>query len=626
MVWIFNRIYSPEDADSKSPNPNVSLSEKARNTAALAKGAVPKGVKLDLAQKAEIAKKMTLSQKSEVQKETRTFTDYRLVSSIPEKTNNVMRFQSSNVVDPKEFMQPVKLRRKERYQYNRNRDANKGNSEEGFSQENSGEAITSTSQDETEAKQSFGSPSGISKTDPSIISPYGGGARNKQLMFKKRTKQVFFADEKQRKLNIEESRPWILEDFDGAQNWTGTLEGGQKSNYVLFVLMDDGFKVVPVDRWYKFSSKLKYSTLTLDEAEIELKKSQKTEVHDRWLMKKRAKQLEETKNGENGTDNSVISNISSILNKKSSGESENKPKLVEYEDENEEDEDGEDIKGKRKRNLRGDADEVDFEDEFADDEEMAEDLFDGAEEEAEKEAPGNKTNALGGSDEEEEEEEDETKLDYAGKEMKDLMKKIEKNKAYDSENEDNPYVSELSDQSDEDEDKKQEVNKDDPNAAKTGSEIPETSNVGQGSMDKGQDVKPSISELNSGVGMSKSTSNSSSIIKKRKRNLNEPQDSISSEVGTKKANQNNNADDYSKSQQVRGVQPAAEGTDGVDPSLITEQEVIDLIKVGNLTTKDLIAKVKRKLKENPLNRPRISDIVKRVATIRDGILVLKISK
>ncbi|OMJ25357.1 Transcription initiation factor IIF subunit alpha [Smittium culicis] len=473
--------------------------------------------------------------KPEVKKEAREFTDYRLVSSVPTRTHNVMRFQNSNQVNMKEFMQPIKLRRRERYQYNnyKNRDAGKGAGEDGAGSGAIQGSLTVDDKDSGEAKPAFGGANSISKTDPSIIAPYGGGARNKQMMFKKRTKQVFFADEKQRKLNIEESRPWILEDFDGAQNWTGTLEGGQKSNYVLFVLMDDGFKVVPVDKWYKFSSKIKYSTLTLDEAEIELKKSQKTEVHDRWLMKKRAKQLDAAKNGEEEGKTTAINSIASIMSKTEADEVKVKPKLVEYGDEIEEDEDGEAVVGKKKRNHRGDADEVDFEDDFADDEEMAEDLFDGVEEEADKEAPGKKTNALGGSDEEEEEDEEESKLGYAGKEMKDLMKKIEKNKAYESDNEDNPYVSELSDQSDEDEDSKKQESKDDSVVVKTEQGHSGTSAMGKSSSDKDGDVKPNIVN-----GTDNDMGKSNSTAKKRKRNLGDGQESGgNSEQSSKKANQ-----------------------------------------------------------------------------------------
>ncbi|KAJ1942507.1 hypothetical protein GGF37_003084, partial [Kickxella alabastrina] len=57
--------------------------------------------------------------------------------------------------------------------------------------------------------------------------------------------------------------------------------------------------------------------------------------------------------------------------------------------------------------------------------------------------------------------------------------------------------------------------------------------------------------------------------------------------------------------------------------LITKQEIIDLIKSGVNTTKELIGCVRRKLKANPANKNLIQSIVKEVATLKDSILTLK---
>jgi transcription initiation factor TFIIF subunit alpha len=63
----------------------------------------------------------------------------------------------------------------------------------------------------------------------------------------------------------------------------GALEGSQSSNYVLFVSGAEGFKVLPVSKFYKFTQKPSYKTLTLDEAEEKMKSLKKK--NDRWLMK-----------------------------------------------------------------------------------------------------------------------------------------------------------------------------------------------------------------------------------------------------------------------------------------------------------------------------------------------------
>lgn len=71
------------------------------------------------------------------------------------------------------------------------------------------------------------------------IAPYGGGSANQaRKPFKKKT-QIFMheftkEDDDARKLRIEESKPWVLEDHDN-RAWQGRLEGGQQQKYVLFV-------------------------------------------------------------------------------------------------------------------------------------------------------------------------------------------------------------------------------------------------------------------------------------------------------------------------------------------------------------------------------------------------------
>ncbi|PVU96258.1 hypothetical protein BB561_001289 [Smittium simulii] len=522
-------------------------------------------------------------------KEERKFTEYMLFSSKVERTNNVLRFQSSHEINPKTFIQPIKLRRKERYTYNPYGNFDSSNKHNNGEMTDGKTSNTETFQiDETSANNEKNpheaGPSSLSKADHSIIAPYGGGARNKQMMFKKKTKQIFFAEEQQRRLNIEESRPWILEDFDAKQSWTGTLEGGQKSNYVLFVLM----------------------------------RSKKSETHDRWLMKKRAKMLEDNTGENTGADTSSKSKIISILEATSDKEPDQKKNLVEYEDESyiEDDDENNNTSRKNRQNLNGGADEIDFEDHFEDDEEMAEDLMEGMEDEADKNNTQKKTNALGGSDDEHEEEDDQ--LGHVGKEMKDLMRKIEKNKAYDSDNEDNPYISDLSDQSDDEEDSKNTENENPSNNT-------EDSNGQNEQGSAGTKTNTVASTQNDHISAAQKAKNAELIQKKRKRQ------EIADEESLKR---NSNTNNFPRSNQKGMGSASYNKEETVDNSkhsnsansLITEEEIVNLIQNNQLTTKDLISKVKRKLKENPLNKQRISEIVKRIATQKNGILVLKSSK
>ncbi|KAJ2844756.1 transcription factor IIF subunit tfg1, partial [Coemansia erecta] len=219
--------------------------------------------------------------------EVRNSVEYTLVSTNLRRTHNVMRFFSSKPVDPETFTAPVKLRRRNKEYYrlkNKKRNEERAAALELEQAKNKAAGATTVEPEKKDERP---------KADINLIADIGSARSNKKNLFKRRTKQVYFADEEKRRLDIEEARPWVLEDDDEKEVWTGSLEGGQNSSYVMFVLADDGFKVVPVDRWYKFTPKLKYKTLTLDEAEEELRRAQKAETHDRWIMHKRMPALGE---------------------------------------------------------------------------------------------------------------------------------------------------------------------------------------------------------------------------------------------------------------------------------------------------------------------------------------------
>ncbi|KAJ1918434.1 transcription factor IIF subunit tfg1 [Mycoemilia scoparia] len=389
------------------------------------------------------------------------YNDYRLVSVNKIRTHNIMRLTHDKPVDLTTFTPPLKLKRRERgSQAASAKDDAQSQSSSDKQQTAGTSAGTSTPAGNAAGTQAGGKAArggrGVqTKADTSIIAPFGGATRNKQMLFKKRTKQVFFADENQRRLNIEESRPWMFEDYDAQNSWTGTLEGGQKSNYFLFVLIDDGFKVVPVDRWYNFRQKLKYRTLTIEEAEeeyIKATKGAKAEQTSRWLMKNKEK---EDKN--NGPQDVKPEDLAFEEDRKPFGNGgDANSSLVEYTaeyDEFDDDVDGGAGSSKKRSSTRntkhGDIEEVDFDEVFEDDEEMPEDLFAG--DEAEKDTKPNTGGVgLGNSDDEEFEDADESKLGSSGREMKKLMFKREQNKNYGSDSDDNPYLDKSDIESDSD--------------------------------------------------------------------------------------------------------------------------------------------------------------------------------
>ncbi|KAJ2886018.1 transcription factor IIF subunit tfg1, partial [Coemansia aciculifera] len=464
------------------------------------------------------------------------------------------------------------------------------------------------------------------KADINLIADRGGARSNKRNLFKKRTKQVYFADEEKRRLDIEEARPWVLEDDDESEVWTGSLEGGQSSAYVLFVLTDDGFKVVPVDRWYKFTPKLKYKTLTLDEAEEELKRAQKSEAQDRWIMHKRMLRLDV-----NADDEAAAGGAASGSQRGQGiggGGLGSRSKLVEreiddlgFDDDDDDDDDDEGSKGKapKKRGdegkQRGGVDEFDFEMEFDDDEELGDVQFEYNEEEAtQKKDQRLKAGASGFGSEEEEDEDDVTggnaKLDAKKKSMRKLLRKREGGIEYKSDDDDkaNPYLTPSDSDSDEDEEeesanKKQEGDKPEDAAAAAASSSaakPATS----GAQQSGKSATGSAS--------SSAAAAAAAAAKKRKRNSvaptghqhHQPHVRASSPAS---ATSHSSVDSR---KHFRANPPPSSGSPPPSADLITKQEIVDLIKSGVNTTKKLITCVRKKLKANPANKVRIQAIVK----------------
>jgi transcription initiation factor TFIIF subunit alpha len=249
------------------------------------------GVRPGSASNVPSIKKQIPTKKPAPQPQPGTFTDYKLVSTNTDVLHHVMRFHGTKEIDLGNFTQPVKLHRKKsdvnfgRGGYNNSNNGNGGGGGGGnfFSKYNHyGKDAGGGSGGGSGDKKDGGagaSPSGggasagpTSAADTSLIAPYGGGVRNKQMLFKKRTRQIYIANEEERKKKEIESAPWVIEDDDAQNNWTGQLEGGQHANYVLFVFSTDGFKVVPADKWYKFTPKIQYATLTAEEAEEQVNK------------------------------------------------------------------------------------------------------------------------------------------------------------------------------------------------------------------------------------------------------------------------------------------------------------------------------------------------------------------
>ena len=344
---------------------------------------------------------------------------------------HVARFSSKKTIDPRndeEFTRPVRLHRRDPRAPpgggggGDKQDVEMGgvDSKDGLldSKERERQEISRAQRDaEREAEMAQVAPSATS------------GNQKRFSAFKKKTQQVFRNDETEEqkagtKLRYEEALPWHLEDFDNKQTWVGTYEKALSETYAQFVLHDGKFYVTPVEKWYKFASKAPFETLSIDEAEKLMDKKVKDPKWVTDLMQKNQEKREELKNRK-------------ANNKLYVGKSEN-------------DGDGKVKNAIMKREV-ADVDELDFEDDFADDEENP--LFEGEAEDAKAAEERIKRDHLQANVFNLKDEKAYDKADTFEKREKEAQKKLsrkiikalrrqEKNFAYESDS-DNPYSSDV---------------------------------------------------------------------------------------------------------------------------------------------------------------------------------------
>ena len=269
-----------------------------------------------------------------------------------------------------------------------------------------------------------------------LVAPDGGARKQKKHIIKNRTKQVKVYNEAKRKLRYEEFYPWILEDYDAKQAWVGNYEAGLSDNYCILTLDNENkcFKLAPIEKFYKFTSRNKYATLTLEEAEAKMKQGSSGQ---RWLMRK---MFDEATTGKR-----VDLRYRKVTKVKAEGDG------LDDDDEGKKSDEDEDM---------------DFEDEFQDDEEAP--IMEGPDEEKKLIESKMKKEMLSANnliekvpiDEEDDDDMDDLfevkKEDKESKRLRKALSKNAMNEVYASDDDENPYLSE-SDIESETSDKDEEV-------------------------------------------------------------------------------------------------------------------------------------------------------------------------
>ncbi|QSZ30967.1 hypothetical protein DSL72_000527 [Monilinia vaccinii-corymbosi] len=375
------------------------------------------------------------------------FTDYPLFTTRRALREGLryhaMRFSGNKEVDPTkqdEFTRPISLHRRDP----RQPPAGKAVKDEDTVME---DPVDSKERERLEILRA--EKEAQKAADRAQIAPTGNNAtalaaRKAQSFRNEKTTQVYRLDKtaeqkKESDLRYEEALPWHLEDADNKNIWVGNYESALSEVNVMFFTEGSAFKMIPVEKWYKFTPKNKFNTLTIDEAEALLSKKTK---ESRWAMKTHEK---------NEAQRAIQDNIRGM----------NKLYTVKTESSS--------FKGSSRNETR-DIDELDFDEDdlFQDDDELAtvepdrdEDVKDAQERIRQDQRSAN---LFGEADEEtverdliKEEQEEEAKKKL-GKSVRKALTKREKNFIYDSDSS-NPYASTDSEDDTSDEEKQKEIDK-----------------------------------------------------------------------------------------------------------------------------------------------------------------------
>ncbi|KAF9247049.1 hypothetical protein BU15DRAFT_84615 [Melanogaster broomeanus] len=381
------------------------------------------------------------------------FSEYKLMSSALNGWRyDVMKFDSRKLIDVSTWEEPIKLNRKDLRRQEptstQQLPARRMLGPDGEPVVDSDMKVVMVDSDGRPITDTTGE--GPSKEKEAK----GKGPGNGKKKMTRKTRQVFKVPEEVRQLRREERYPWVIEDARQNEVWVGQLEEVSKAEtHALFMpAAQEVFKFVPAHRWYKFHKKPKHHVPNLEEAESLMAKIQKNKDPERWLLHRRHGQAPSAATSamfKADPDSHAMINGAPLVHSvgQSRGPGGRTLRTVNRGSQ------GGTIRPKKEDDGEGHLDEQLFEEDVADDDEheaadMDEEEAKELEERLKREYKMANKQREGYIDESDGEE-DETQLSKDGKSLKKLMRKLEKNAAYDSDEEQNPYAS--SDENEEDE-------------------------------------------------------------------------------------------------------------------------------------------------------------------------------
>lgn len=357
---------------------------------------------------------------------TQPYTDYPLVTTkralMEGLRHHVARFASTKPVDPSdsnEFTRPVRLHR---------RDPRLAPSGAGGVKEEEEDGLPAEERERRDRERA--EKAAQREADAAQIAPSADkGVNQRKIPFGKKVQTVYRNDQNEAKkaqsrLRYEEALPWHLEDFDNKSIWVGNYEDGLSGHYAALSHGEDGvFRMIPLEKWYKFTPKNKFKSFTIDEAEKKMGAQVKQE---RWALDAQQRQEKAAKEERNKMIASGLF-VGRTESKKPDGDEPNF------------------------KSEFGEVDDLDFEeDRFADDEEtpFIENTKDTEEKETEARIKQDQLQAnifeLRDEKEADEQEAGEQKLNEESKKFRKKVKKTivkqEKNYIYDSDSNPDPYT------------------------------------------------------------------------------------------------------------------------------------------------------------------------------------------
>ncbi|KAH6616571.1 hypothetical protein C7974DRAFT_402040 [Boeremia exigua] len=172
---------------------------------------------------------------------------------LKELRHHVLRLQNKthiDVQDPRQFASPIRLHR-------RDPRAPPSGAGSHFEEENTKEDLEETKERERIEMQREERRK-IREENQAKIAPTG---KSKPQAFQKKTEQKYRPDDtpeakKRQLLRYEETLPWHLEDFENKQTWVGTYESELSETHVMLSQNSQGnVQLAPIERWYRFNVK-----------------------------------------------------------------------------------------------------------------------------------------------------------------------------------------------------------------------------------------------------------------------------------------------------------------------------------------------------------------------------------